>query len=658
MPKEKGERDKNLVAALKEMRKTSPDDIELKAFLAYFIWELGVKKENATADKLLDEIFAVAPRHPANHYRIHILDNRDPKSALASAAQCGPAAPGIAHMWHMPGHIYSDLKRYTDAAWQQEAGARVDHAYMVRDRVMPFQIFNYMHNSEWLCRDLMFVGRAHDVMDLSKNMIALPRHPTRGSGLFYGTARLIDTLSQHQMWEEYLAACADGTLADDLDVDQLIRKIRYEGVANAALKHDAAADRCIARLQEQRKALPAAATQPTNDPRNRKRNRTNAPTTRPVGVVGAHFPATQPAKVLNAGTPALSTAGASTRPAAPWWSPTSAMSATRPASAQATVVRPTPPKPAPVDRVSADRRVAIDQAIDHINAEKAMMAGNFSKAAALLTSAKARKEHIALAQLAAKDFAKAEELAKQAVSEGPEQTFPLAAQVLVLHGAGKKAEAAKVFETLRSLGQAVDLKVEPYKSLCAIAPDFGYKADYRVARKLPGDLGERPPLDSLGPFRWHPSPAPDWSAVSSGEGSLSLSQYRGKPVIVLFYLGHGCPHCVRQIHEFATLSKQFTAAGISLVAIGTDTPDTLGKAWKSAETGDEPPAFPLGSDGTLEIFKRYHCYDAFEKMPLHGTFLIDGKGLVRWQDISYEPFLDAAFLLKESKRLLNSVKSE
>ena len=39
-------------------------------------------------------------------------------------------------------------------------------------------------------------------------------------------------------------------------------------------------------------------------------------------------------------------------------------------------------------------------------------------------------------------------------------------------------------------------------------------------------------------------------------------------------------------------------------------------------------------------------------MPLHGTFLIDGEGLVRWQDISFEPITDTKFLLAESKRLL------
>ncbi len=43
-------------------------------------------------------------------------------------------------MWHMPGHIYSKLKRYDDAAWQQEASARVDHAHMIRYQIIPESI--------------------------------------------------------------------------------------------------------------------------------------------------------------------------------------------------------------------------------------------------------------------------------------------------------------------------------------------------------------------------------------------------------------------------------------------------------------------------------------------------------------------------------------
>ena len=62
--------------------------------------------------------------------------------------------------------------------------------------------------------------------------------------------------------------------------------------------------------------------------------------------------------------------------------------------------------------------------------------------------------------------------------------------------------------------------------------------------------------------------------------------------------------------------------------------------------------FPLVSDHDLKVFKAYRAFDDFENVPLHGTFLIDGNGLVRWQDISFEPFNEVKFLLTESKRLL------
>ena len=55
----------------------------------------------------------------------------------------------------------------------------------------------------------------------------------------------------------------------------------------------------------------------------------------------------------------------------------------------------------------------------------------------------------------------------------------------------------------------------------------------------------------------------------------------------------------------------------------------------------------------MTVFRQYRCYDDFEKAALHGTFLIDAQGRIRWQDISYEPFMDTDFLLKESKRLLS-----
>ena len=60
----------------------------------------------------------------------------------------------------------------------------------------------------------------------------------------------------------------------------------------------------------------------------------------------------------------------------------------------------------------------------------------------------------------------------------------------------------------------------------------------------------------------------------------------------------------------------------------------------------------LVADPELKVFKQFRAYDDFESQALHGTFLIDSKGKIRWQDISYEPFMDHEFVLKEAQRLL------
>ena len=127
---------------------------------------------------MLDTVIETEPMHPgAHHYRIHLWDGSKPRRAEKSAALYAKTAPGIAHAWHMPGHTYTELKRYADAAYQQEGSARVDHAYMIRDRVMPFEIHNYAHNNQWLCTSLSHIGRVHDAIAVARNLVEQPRDP-------------------------------------------------------------------------------------------------------------------------------------------------------------------------------------------------------------------------------------------------------------------------------------------------------------------------------------------------------------------------------------------------------------------------------------------------------------------------------------------------
>ena len=121
-------------------------------------------------------------------------------------------------------------------------------------------------------------------------------------------------------------------------------------------------------------------------------------------------------------------------------------------------------------------------------------------------------------------------------------------------------------------------------------------------------------------------------------------------MVVIFYRGYGCIQCMEQLQSFAQKAREFADAGIDLVAISTDSPDDLKKALKPyQEKGGFP--FPLLSDAKLEVFKAYRLLD-FDDQPMHGTFLIDAQGRIRWRNISDEPFNDPTFLLKDGKQLV------
>ncbi|MEL6109753.1 MAG: redoxin domain-containing protein, partial [Planctomycetota bacterium] len=229
------------------------------------------------------------------------------------------------------------------------------------------------------------------------------------------------------------------------------------------------------------------------------------------------------------------------------------------------------------------------------------------------------------------------------------EVLPKAILVHLLWKKGNKDRAKKEFEDLRTLAGQADIDTPVLARLEVVAKELQIEGDWRTPADPADDLGDRPPLDSLGPFRWKSYPA-DSFVVHDAEGiKTSSDEFEGKPRLVIFYLGFGCLHCVEQLHEFAPMLEAYEKAGIDVFAVSTESVDQLGQA---IENFDKEMNIPLFSDAEGETFKKFRCWDDFEDQPLHGTFLIDAKGQVRWQDISYEPFMEPEFLLEESKRLL------
>lgn len=592
-PKPDNERRRNLIKALENILHEHPDDLEAKAFLAFHIWDsrgpLPISSYQAV-DSLIEQVFVAEPMHPAHHYRIHLWNNEKDARALPSAARCGQASPGVAHMWHMSGHIYSELKRYADAAWQQEASARVDHAHMIRDRVMPDQIHNYAHNNDWLVANLSYIGRVRESIDLAKNMVELPRRNDGTSSYSMGRGKLFEILTRFELWDELIALSATPYLEATEKEEQQVKRFRLLGVAWFSKGDRAKGIEQIAELDKILAALKVERVKAADD---------------------AEAKARQENKPAEQVTKAMADALLSFN----------------------------------------DRVQKVEKAIAELKSYDLLAAKDFDGfKKSRENGPDISKER--LSQLFAQigDGDKAVQLAKEAADAAPGQVQPLANYIELLHRF-KKPEAKDQFTKLREMSSTIDLDLPVMRRLAPLAQELQLPADWRVAAATRDDVGVRPDLNSLGPFRWHPSPAPAWTLADMQGQQHSLSNYSGKPVLILYYLGAGCSHCIEQLNAFAPMMKDFEAAGISIVAISTDTPAGLKETFAQSKTDGTFP-FPILSDESLAAFKSYRAFDDFENKPLHGTFLLDGQHLVRWQDISYQPYKDTQFLLKEAKRLL------
>ena len=64
--------------------------------------------------------------------------------------------------------------------------------------------------------------------------------------------------------------------------------------------------------------------------------------------------------------------------------------------------------------------------------------------------------------------------------------------------------------------------------------------------------------------------APDFTAPTSGGGTLKLSDLRGKPVVLYFYPKDDTPGCTKEACAFRNAWKQFEKKGAVVLGVSTD----------------------------------------------------------------------------------------
>jgi len=143
--------------------------------------------------------------------------------------------------------------------------------------------------------------------------------------------------------------------------------------------------------------------------------------------------------------------------------------------------------------------------------------------------------------------------------------------------------------------------------------------------------------------------APTFTLRTTGGGTVSLSDYRGKPVILYFNEGAGCGACTVQMAEIEK-DPGFTKAGIAVLPIVMNTADQIVPDLQRYHV----TAPYLLDDGTVSKAYGVLGTGMHEGLPGHAFVLIDGNGQQRWTGNYTSMRLAPADLLREAKSRLAS----
>ena len=125
--------------------------------------------------------------------------------------------------------------------------------------------------------------------------------------------------------------------------------------------------------------------------------------------------------------------------------------------------------------------------------------------------------------------------------------------------------------------------------------------------------------------------APEFELRATPDQNLSLADFRGKTLILVFYPGDWSPVCSDQLALYQELLPEFRELDAELVAISVD-----GIWCHLAFAENRNLHFPLLADFEPkgEVARAYEVYRDKEGTSERAMFVIDGDGIIRWSYVS------------------------
>ncbi len=128
--------------------------------------------------------------------------------------------------------------------------------------------------------------------------------------------------------------------------------------------------------------------------------------------------------------------------------------------------------------------------------------------------------------------------------------------------------------------------------------------------------------------------APDFALPDANGKTVRLSDYRGRPVVLVFYPLDWSPGCSKQLDLYQADLAEFTRRGAAVLGISVDSMYSHG-AWAAVRG----ITFPLLADfhpkgAVAEAYRVYRGTDGFSERAL---YVVDADGVIRYSHVS--PFL-------------------
>ncbi len=140
--------------------------------------------------------------------------------------------------------------------------------------------------------------------------------------------------------------------------------------------------------------------------------------------------------------------------------------------------------------------------------------------------------------------------------------------------------------------------------------------------------------------------APDFELFNEKRERVRLSEHlKNGPVVLVFYYGYDCSHCVAQLFVLNDDLLHFRDLKSQVVALSPDAPEDTAAAYEKYGRFH----FPVLSDPDNQQATVYGAFippaDGVDEKRLHGTFVIRPDGTVAWAYTGFTPFTDNKTLL-------------